>query len=195
MEDRILEPLRHLRSHAVVIPRENVDTDQITPARFLKTVRRDGMKAVLFADWRQDPGFALNTPAAASARVLVAGDNFGCGSSREHAPWALADWGFRVLVSSSFADIFKSNCVKNGILPATVPPDALIAITDALLAAPGMEMVCDLEAQTLTLGAEASFPFTVDAFARRCLLEGLDELGYILAHEADILVHEQRESI
>jgi len=190
-----MEALQRLASHAVLIRQENVDTDQITPARFLRTVSRSGMKAVLFTDWRKDPAFALNQPGADSAQVLVAGDNFGCGSSREHAPWALADWGFRVVISSSFADIFKSNCVKNGILTAAVTPTALAAIFDALGAEPTLSLDVDVAAQTIALKGKTIAQFELDAFSRRCLLEGLDELGYLLKHEAAIKAHEDGETL
>lgn len=171
------------RSTIAVLPADNIDTDQIMPARFLKGTTKEGLGASLFYDWRFDgdgrerPEFALNSPKARGARVLVAGDNFGCGSSREHAPWGLVDYGFKAVVSTSFADIFHQNALKNGLLPIKVEPGVHQIL---LQAGSGAEVVVDLERQALTLpdGREASFP--VDLFARRCLLLGVDELGYLL---------------
>jgi 3-isopropylmalate/(R)-2-methylmalate dehydratase small subunit len=182
----IREPLTRFEGPAVAIGRDNVDTDQIIPARFLKTTRRAGLGAHLFADWRADadgaarPEFILNTPIGATARVLVAGWNFGCGSSREHAPWALADFGFRAVVAASFADIFKQNALKNGLLPIQLPAaehDALLAL---VLAHPGAGVGVDLARQTVTLPGGGEAPFSVDAFARECLLAGVDEIGWVL---------------
>ena len=162
---------------------DNIDTDQIIPARFLKTISKVGLGDQLFFDWRYDatgapkPDFILNTAAAKQSQVLLAGDNFGCGSSREHAPWALTQYGFRAVISTSFADIFKGNSMKNGLLPIVVSRDVhaqLFALPD------GAAVAIDLASQTITLpdGTKAEFP--VDAFAKTCLLEGVDELGYIL---------------
>ncbi len=183
-----MEPIRVIESRTVVLPRENVDTDQIIPARFLKVTDKKGLGQALFSDWRyaQDgsprPEFVLNRPEAAGCTVLVAGDNFGCGSSREHAPWALVDAGIRAVVSTRIADIFRNNALKNGLLPIVLDP----ASHAKLLAAPGAEVRIDLEAQTLTLpgGEVATFP--IDGFSRHCLLNGVDELGYLLSQEADI---------
>ena len=179
-------------SRTVLLPQANIDTDQIIPARFLKTTTRKGLGQFLFADWRFDDGgkpraeFVLNQPGAAGAQVLVAGENFGCGSSREHAPWALHDFGFRAVVSTSIADIFRANAVKNGLLPIAVD-----AQTHALLlASPGAEVTIDLEEQTLTAGGRtASFP--LDPFARFCLLNGTDELGFLLAQDEAITAFER----
>jgi 3-isopropylmalate/(R)-2-methylmalate dehydratase small subunit len=187
-----------LRSRAVVLPVNDIDTDQIIPARFLKTTDKAGLGASLFADWRYDadgrprPEFALNAPGAAGARVLVAGDNFGCGSSREHAPWALAGFGFRAVVATSFADIFQNNALKNGLLPVAVEAAAHRSLLAQLERDPGAELAVDLSTQTLTLpdGTRVSFP--VDAFSRTCLLEGVDELGYILRFGDRIAEHERR---
>jgi len=181
-----------LTSRTVVLPQANIDTDQIIPARFLKTTSRKGLGESLFADWRFDeegqprPDFALNRPGARTAQVLVAGENFGCGSSREHAPWALADFGFRAVVSTSIADIFRANAVKNGLLPVVVD-----AQTHALLLAnPGGEVQIDLAAQTLSLGGRtAAFP--LDPFARFCLLNDTDELGFLLAQGEAITAFER----
>src|SRR3954470_22776155 len=165
-----MEPIRTFQSKTVVLPIENVDTDQIIPARFLKVTSKIGIGANLFADWRYDAAgkpraeFVLNRPEAQGAAVLVAGDNFGCGSSREHAPWALYDHGFRAVVSSSIADIFRNNSLKNGLLPIAIDP----AVHQKLLADPGATVTVSLEDQTLTLadGTKAKFP--VDSFSRHC---------------------------
>ena len=186
------EPIRVIRSRTVVLPVDNVDTDQIIPARFLVTTTSAGMGAALFADWRYGAGgqpkadFVLNRPEAAGARVLVAGRNFGCGSSREHAVWALRDYGFQAVVSVSFADIFRSNALKNGLLPVTVD-----GTTHArLLATPGAEVTIDLGERTLELAGGAKATFPVDAFARYCLMNGVDELRFLLSREAAISAHE-----
>ena len=178
----------------VILPIDNIDTDQIIPARFLKTTSKAGLGDQLFYDWRYDasgspkPDFVLNQPDAVRAHVLVAGDNFGCGSSREHAPWALRQFGFRAVVSTSFADIFRQNSLKNGLLPIVVPHD----VHTALLASPGSIVKIDLEAQTITLEDGRSVEFPIDSFAKYCLLEGVDELGYILQQSAAITDYEQR---
>lgn len=178
----------------VILPVDNIDTDQIIPARFLKTTSKAGLGDQLFYDWRYDasgapkPDFVLNQPEAVRAHVLVAGDNFGCGSSREHAPWALAQYGFRAVVSTSFADIFKQNALKNGLLPIVVPTD----VHTTLLASPGSIVKIDLEAQTITLADGRSVEFPIDPFAKHCLLEGVDELGYILQQSPAIESYEQR---
>jgi 3-isopropylmalate/(R)-2-methylmalate dehydratase small subunit len=181
-------------SRTVVMAVDNVDTDQIIPARFLKTTSKIGLGDQLFNDWRYDasgapkPEFVLNRPEAKGAQVLVAGDNFGCGSSREHAPWALLQFGFRAVVSTSFADIFKQNSLKNGLLPIVVPADA----HRALVALPGAMVKIDLAGQTLTLADGRAVEFPIDAFSKHCLLEGVDELGYILQQEPAIAAYEQR---
>jgi 3-isopropylmalate/(R)-2-methylmalate dehydratase small subunit len=186
-----------LRSRAVVLPVNDIDTDQIIPARFLKTTDKTGLGASLFADWRYAadgrprPEFPLNAPRAQGAEVLVAGDNFGCGSSREHAPWALAGFGFRAVVSTRFADIFRSNAFKNGLLPVAVDAGAHAALLALLARDPEAELAIDLAAQTLTLPDGRSATFPVDAFSRSCLLNGVDELGYILRFEDRIAAHER----
>jgi len=177
----------HFSSRLIPLPNENVDTDQITPARFLKTTTKDGLGKILMYDWRYDaagnprPDFILNRPEIAGAKILLAGNNFGCGSSREHAPWALADFGFRALISTSFADIFRSNCLKNGILPIVVAKATHEKLFRLAAERPAAEVIVDLEAQTLTLqdGEVVSFP--IDPFSKKCLLEGIDELGYLLS--------------
>jgi 3-isopropylmalate/(R)-2-methylmalate dehydratase small subunit len=170
-------PFGTLTARTVVLPIDDVDTDQIIPARFLKGTTRDALGRHLFAGWRDDPVFALNRPEAAGAEVLVAGRNFGCGSSREHAVWALRDWGFRAVVAPSFADIFRANALKNGLLPVAVGADAHAK----LLAAPGAAVVVDLETRTLVLPDGTREAFPVEPFARRCLLEGMDELDFLLS--------------
>src|SRR5215831_9928591 len=168
-----------LESKIVVLPIENIDTDQIIPARFLKAISKDGMGDNLFRDWRYTPDgkpladFVLNKPESQGAQILVAGDNFGCGSSREHAPWALTQYGFRAVISTSFADIFRGNSLKNGLLPVIVPAD----VHKELLSLPGAAVKIDLAGQTLTLPGGRAVSFPIDAFSKTCLLEGVDELG------------------
>ena len=191
-----MDPFKTLTSKTVVLPVENVDTDQIIPARFLKATSKTGLGSKLFADWRFDAegkpkgDFVLNRPEAAGAAILVAGDNFGCGSSREHAPWALVDYGFRAVVSTSIADIFRNNSLKNGLVPVVVDK----AAHAKLLAAPGASLTISVEDKTLTLpdGSHASFP--IDPFARYCLLNGVDELEFLLAKEAAIAAFEARRA-
>jgi 3-isopropylmalate/(R)-2-methylmalate dehydratase small subunit len=193
-----LEPITRFEGPAVAIGRDNIDTDQIIPARFLKTTSKLGLDKQLFNDWRYDPqgnpnpDFILNQPRAAGAQVLLAGDNFGCGSSREHAPWALTQFGFRAVISTSFADIFKQNSLKNSLLPIVVPANVHAELFAALAANPGATVKIDLAAQTLTTPAGRTVEFPVDAFSRHCLLEGVDELGYIMQHEAAIAAFEKQ---
>jgi len=191
-----MDPIKVIRSKTVVMPSTNIDTDQIIPARFLTTTTREGLGAALFADLRNGPDgqprpdFVLNRPEARGCQVLVAGRNIGCGSSREHAPWALLDHGFRAVVSTEIADIFRSNSLKNGLLPVVVDE----ATHDWLLAHPGVEVEIDLTACSLKLpdGREVSFP--VEAFARYCLLNGVDELGYLLGKADTIAAYEARRA-
>jgi 3-isopropylmalate/(R)-2-methylmalate dehydratase small subunit len=191
-----MEKVTTITSRTVVLPVENVDTDQIIPARFLKATSKAGLGSKLFADWRFAPDgkpkaeFVLNQPAAAGATVLVAGDNFGCGSSREHAPWALVDYGFRAVVSTSIADIFRNNSLKNGLVPIVVDP----AVHAKLLAAPGLEVTISVADQTLTLpdGTRAKFP--IDPFARYCLLNGVDELEFLLSQADSIAAFEAKRA-
>ena len=179
-------------SPLVVLPVDNIDTDQIIPARFLKTISKAGLDAQLFYDWRYEADgtpkadFVLNKPESKQAQVLLAGDNFGCGSSREHAPWALTQYGFRAVISTSFADIFKQNSMKNSLLPVVVPRD----VHAWLFANPASKVTVDLAAQTLTLADGKAVEFPVDGFAKHCLLEGVDELGYILQQESAIAAFE-----
>ncbi|HJQ52301.1 MAG TPA: 3-isopropylmalate dehydratase small subunit [Gemmatimonadaceae bacterium] len=201
-----IEPFTRLTSTCLVLPAENVDTDQIIPARFLKTVERRGLGAHLFADWRVDdqgrlrPEFPLNSADASKSSILVAGHNFGCGSSREHAPWALLDFGFRAVISTGFADIFRNNSLKTGLLPVTLQPSAHAMLLELLAQTPGAEVTIDLESQTVAFSVPASrfphlqsaarHPFHVDPFARQCLINGVDELGFLLAEDAAIAAYE-----
>jgi 3-isopropylmalate/(R)-2-methylmalate dehydratase small subunit len=179
-------------SGLVPLPIDNIDTDQIIPARFLKTISKDGLGDQLFYDWRYDsegkpkPDFILNTPEAKQSKILLAGDNFGCGSSREHAPWALTQYGFRAVISTSFADIFKQNSLKNSLLPIIVPRE----IHAELFANPNASVKIDLPSQTLMLPTGRAVEFPVDPFAKHCLLEGIDELGYILQQRPAITTFE-----
>jgi 3-isopropylmalate/(R)-2-methylmalate dehydratase small subunit len=189
-----MEPILTFASRTVVLPAANIDTDQIIPARFLTTTTRDGLGKHLFADWRYDSKgapqgeFVLNQPAARDCRILVAGRNFGCGSSREHAPWALLDYGFRAVVSTQIADIFCSNSLKNGFLPVVVDEK-----TSAwLIEHPGSEVSIDVAAATLTLPTGATVAFPLETFARYCLLNGVDELGFLIERDAQIEAFERR---
>ncbi len=187
-----------LSSRVVVLPVDDVDTDQIIPARFLKTTDKTGLGASLFADWRYDAAgkpradFPLNAPRAAGAAVLLAGDNFGCGSSREHAPWALAGFGFRAVVATSFADIFKNNALKNGLLPVAVDAATHASLLAQLRQNPEAEVGIDLGAQLIRLPDGQSACFPIDGFSKTCLLEGVDELGYLLKFEGRIADYERR---
>lgn len=184
-----MEPIRKLESRTVVIPTKDIDTDQIIPARYLTSTSREGFGAALFHDLRFDEdgrptdGFPLNAADAEGCEILVAGNNFGCGSSREHAPWALLDYGIRAVVSTEIADIFRNNALKNGLLPIVVDTD-----THAwLLSNPGVPVTIDVAASTLTLPDGRAVSYPIDAFARYCLLEGIDQLGFLRQHEAAIL--------
>jgi 3-isopropylmalate/(R)-2-methylmalate dehydratase small subunit len=183
-----MDAVKTFTSRTVVLPIENIDTDQIIPARFLKATSKAGLGDKLFSDWRFDasgaprPDFVLNKPETKGATVLVGGDNFGCGSSREHAPWALYDYGFRAVVSTSIADIFRNNALKNGLLPVVVPA----AAHAKLLAAPGASVTISLEARTITLPDGTAVEFPVEPFARYCLMNGVDELEFLLSQEEAI---------
>ncbi len=187
-----MNPLREIRSRTVILPAENVDTDQIIPARFLMTTSQEGLGDGLFADWRYDaqgrprPDFALNRDSATGARVLVTGRNFGCGSSREHAVWALQGGGFQAVVSTDFADIFRGNALKNGLVPVVVDG----ATHARLVESPGTEVTIDLDARTIAFGSRrTSFP--LEPFARYCLLNGLDELAFLLERQKAIASFEE----
>jgi 3-isopropylmalate/(R)-2-methylmalate dehydratase small subunit len=189
-----LDPIKTLRSRTVVLAASNVDTDQIIPARFLTTTTRSGLGANLFADWRYggdgapQADFVLNRPEAAGCAILVAGSNFGCGSSREHAPWALMDYGFRAVVSTEIADIFRGNALKNGLLPVIVDP----ATHGWLLEHPGAEITIDLQSTTVTLPTGQAVGFPLEPFARYCLTNGVDELGFLLGRDQEIRAFEER---
>jgi len=186
------EPFVTFSSAIIPLPAENVDTDQIIPARFLKTTEKSGLADALFNDWRYaadgsaDPDFILNQPPMHGRQVMLAGDNFGCGSSREHAPWALTSWGIRAIMSTSFADIFRSNALKNGLLPIVVSEDTHRQLFDTLAANPDLEVTVDLENQLVHLPGDEDIPFEVDPFAHQMLLAGTDEIGWILARQAAI---------
>ena len=186
-----------LTSRFVIIPACDIDTDQIIPARFLKATDKNGMGDNLFADWRYHADgspkadFILNKPEARLSQILMAGDNFGCGSSREHAPWALTGYGFRVVISTSFADIFRNNALKNGLLPIIVDEETHKLLLDLADEAPRAELTIDLASQTLSYpGGSVTFP--IDPFNKTCLLNGVDELGYIIGFEKEIAEFEQR---
>jgi 3-isopropylmalate/(R)-2-methylmalate dehydratase small subunit len=191
-----MEPIREIQSRTAVLPYSNIDTDQIIPARFLRTTTREGLGQRLFADWRVkpdgslNPEFPLNRPEAAGCQVLVAGRNFGCGSSREHAPWALLDYGFRAVISTEIADIFRNNSLMNGLLPIVVDEKS----GQWLLEHPGAEVSIDLKSTTLRLPDGVSIQFPIEAFARYCLLNGVDELGFLLAREREIAAFERRSA-
>jgi 3-isopropylmalate/(R)-2-methylmalate dehydratase small subunit len=183
-------------SRVIALPVNDIDTDQIIPARFLKATDKNGMGAHLFADWRYTadgsprPDFVLNQPQHQGAQILLAGDNFGCGSSREHAPWALTAFGFRAILSTSFADIFCNNALKNGLLPIVVDAETHRALFDLMEEVPGAELTVDLAAQTVHLPTGQSVAFPIDGFSKTCLLKGTDELGYLLGFESQIAAYE-----
>jgi 3-isopropylmalate/(R)-2-methylmalate dehydratase small subunit len=186
-----MEPVRRIEGTAVPLDRSDVDTDQIVPARFLKRIERSGFGEFLFAEWRQDPDFVLNDPRYAGATILLAGANFGSGSSREHAPWALQDHGFRAVIAPSFADIFRNNCCKIGLLPVELPAESVRALMDAVLDDPATSIVVDLEELRVTApSVQESFAF--DDFRRWCLLEGYDDIDLTLRHVDRIADFEAR---
>jgi 3-isopropylmalate/(R)-2-methylmalate dehydratase small subunit len=188
-----MDALTTLRSRTVVLPVRDIDTDQIIPARFLTTTTREGLGEALFHDLRYDQGgaeradFALNDPATRGCEILVAGNNFGCGSSREHAPWALLDYGFKAVVSTEFADIFRNNSLKNGLLPIIVDVDT----HEWLMANPGVELSIDVETSRLELPDGRAIEYPIDAFARYCLTQGIDQLGYLLQQSDAIATFEE----
>jgi 3-isopropylmalate/(R)-2-methylmalate dehydratase small subunit len=193
-----MEPFTTLASRIVPLPNENVDTDQIIPARFLKATDKLGMGDHLFADWRYDadgrpkPDFILNRPEAHAAQVLLAGDNFGCGSSREHAAWALVGFGFRAVISTSFADIFRHNALKNGLLPIIVERAIHRHLCDLVAEDPAATVTVELAAQTVRLPDGEAVFFPIEGFSKYCLLQGVDELGYLLRQEPLIAAYEAR---
>ncbi len=190
-----MPPITHLTSPAILRALDDIDTDQIIPARFLKTTERQGLGRHLFADWRYAadgtslPHFLLNAPSSEGRRILVAGRNFGCGSSREHAPWALADFGFQAVIAPSFADIFRNNALKTGLVPVQLSPDSHTALVRQLTKHPNAELHLDIaESRLDAFGASHSFPLA--PFARHCLLEGSDQLGYLLGAQLEIARYE-----
>jgi 3-isopropylmalate/(R)-2-methylmalate dehydratase small subunit len=191
-----MEPFTSISSRTVVLPLADIDTDQIIPARFLRSTVKAGFGNNLFSDWRYlpdgkpNPAFVLNKPEAAGCSVLVAGDNFGCGSSREHAPWALTDFGIRAVISTSFADIFRSNALKNGLVPVVVDHGTL----QWLIANPGAKVTVDLTSSSLKLPGDKAVAFPIEPFARFCLMQGVDQLGYLLLKNAEISAYEQRRA-
>jgi 3-isopropylmalate/(R)-2-methylmalate dehydratase small subunit len=185
-----MKAFRSLTARAVVLDRPDVDTDQIIPKQFLKRIERTGYGEFLFFDWRQDPDFELDRPGSAGAKILVTGPNFGCGSSREHAAWALQDYGFDVVIAPSFGDIFFSNSVQVGLVPLTLPPDDVKALMAAI--GEGAEVSVDLEAKTITDPTGRVIAFDIDPFVRTCLLNGLDTIGRTLQHDSDIAAFEER---
>jgi 3-isopropylmalate/(R)-2-methylmalate dehydratase small subunit len=194
MKTAVIDPIVTIRSRTVVMPSTNIDTDQLVPARFLTTTTKEGLGKALFADWRYDadgkprPDFILNRPEAAGCRVLVAGRNIGCGSSREHAPWALVDYGFQAVISTEIADIFRNNSLKNGLLPVVVDEATHVW----LLANPGAEVVIDLASASLSVPGRAAITFPIDPFARYCLMNGVDELGFLLSKDDAIKAYEAK---
>jgi 3-isopropylmalate/(R)-2-methylmalate dehydratase small subunit len=191
-----MDPIKKLTSTLVPLLVNDIDTDQIIPARFLKVIDKRGLGANLFYDWRYlsdgspDPSFILNKPVARNAAILLAGENFGCGSSREHAPWALTDFGFRAIISTSFADIFYNNALKNDLLPVVIPADLHQKLTDWIQADPDSSITIDLESQTVSLPFGETVEFPIDSFSRHCLLKGVDEMGYLLSFSGQITAYE-----
>ena len=191
-----MKAIRQVASRSFALPQANIDTDQIIPARFLRTTVREGLGQQLFADWRYAADgtpkaeFPLNQPAAAGCRILVGGRNFGCGSSREHAPWALLDYGFQAVISTEIADIFRNNSLKNGLLPVVVAED----VAAWLLANPGAEVTVDLDATVVRLPDGRAAPFPIEPFARHCLMNGVDELGYLLSQRPQIEAWERQRA-
>ena len=194
-----MEPFTTLTGLVAPLDRTNVNTDEITPARFLKTIKRTGFGPVLFANWRYigdtqepNPDFVLNQPRYQGASILLTGDNFGCGSSREHAPWAIRDYGFRCLIAPSFADIFYNNCFNNGILPVALDVDTVEGLMAEVEATEGYSLMVDLEAQTVTTPEKRVLHFDIDHFRKNALLNGLDNIGWTLSHSDEIAAYEER---
>lgn len=191
-----MEPVTTFSAKVVALPVENIDTDQIIPARYLKTTSKTGLGEALFADWRYtadgkpDPNFVLNRPESSGAQVLVAGNNFGCGSSREHAPWALQGYGFKAVISPDFADIFRNNALKNGLLPITVDEETYQQLVSLCEEDPDTSVTVDLAAQTIILPDGRQVTFPIDGFTKHCLLNGVDQLGFLQQQEADIVAYE-----
>ena len=202
-----MQPFTKITGVVAPLDRVNVDTDQVIPAVYLKSIERTGFGPILFAPWRYkedgtpDPDFVLNKPGYRNASILVAGRNFGCGSSREHAPWALLDYGFRVVIARSFADIFHKNCFDNGIVPVHIPEDQVNQIMEKALSKPGYRMTVDLESDRLSDEEGLIIPFKVHndrqthEFRRHCLLHGLDDIALTMQHEAKIAAYEERHGL
>lgn len=196
LKEELMEKFTTLSGHMVAIPTENIDTDQIIPAQFLKTISKKGLGQSLFFHWRYNedgspnPDFPLNKPEAHGASILLAGDNFGCGSSREHAPWSLTDYGFRAIISTSFADIFRNNSLKNSLLPVIVDDETHQQLLSLVAEDPETAVTINLETQTLTLPDGRSVTFPIDAFGKTCMLEGLDQLGYLMKQHERIAAYE-----
>ncbi|MCA9957876.1 MAG: 3-isopropylmalate dehydratase small subunit [Anaerolineales bacterium] len=192
-----MEPFTTLHSKYTPLPYNDVDTDQIIPASYLKVTNKDGLAEGLFSRWRYqsdgmpDPDFALNKPEHEGAQILLAGDNFGCGSSREHAPWALLGYGFRAVISTSFADIFRNNALKNGLLPVAVDEETHRQLLSLVAEEPETAVSIDLAAQTVTLPDGRAIPFPIDAFSKTCMLQGVDQLGYLLQQGDKVATYEK----
>jgi 3-isopropylmalate/(R)-2-methylmalate dehydratase small subunit len=192
-----MKAIKTIRGNAVVLAVDNIDTDQIIPARFLKVTDKAGLADGLFCDWRYDsrgnprPDFIMNQPASRSAVVLLAGDNFGCGSSREHAPWALLGFGFQAVISTSFADIFRNNALMNGLLPIQVNAEIHAWLLETLQRTPDLVLEIDLEEQQLRVPGREPISFAIESFSRNCLICGVDELGYLLSRNESIEAHER----
>jgi 3-isopropylmalate/(R)-2-methylmalate dehydratase small subunit len=192
-----MEPIKTFTSRIVALPIQDIDTDQIIPARYLKTTDKAGLGDNLFADWRYNadgspkPDFVLNRADVRGAQVLVAGNNFGCGSSREHAPWALQGYGFKAVISTYFADIFRSNALKNGLLPIVVDNETYYQLVSLFEEDPKTTVTVDLSSQTLTLPGGQRVSFPIDPFARHCLINGVDQLGFLLAEDPAIAAYEE----
>ncbi len=188
-------------SRCIPLLQNNIDTDQIIPSRYLKAIDKASVVEGLFADWRYNPDgsinrdFILNQPEYENAQILLAGDNFGCGSSREHAPWAIKGWGIKVVISTSFGDIFRNNALKNGLLPIAVTKDIHQSLIDMVEESPYLEIRIDLESQSVTFSGGESFSFEIDPFAKNCLLSGVDQLGYILSFENQINQYEKENEM
>jgi 3-isopropylmalate/(R)-2-methylmalate dehydratase small subunit len=188
-----MDPVKQVKGRMAPLDRADVDTDQIIPKQFLKRIERTGYGPFLFYDWRAGGDFVLDRPEHAGATVLVTGANFGCGSSREHAPWALRDFGFKAIVAASFADIFRANCNKTGLLAVTLPESQVRHLVDLAAEDPTAEVVIDLEAQQVR-GEGFAYRFEIDPFARECLLQGLDEISLVERHDAEISAYETRRA-
>ena len=192
-----MEPFHKITSRVIPLPHDNVDTDQIIPARYLKVTDKSGLAEGLFSGWRYladgkpDPQFPINLPEYQGAKIILAGDNFGCGSSREHAPWAMVGWGIRAVISTSFADIFRSNALKNGLLPVVVDKRIHTDLFALVTADQQAQVSIDLEEQEMLLPTGSTINFAIDSFSRYCLLEGVDQLGYLLNHDEQITHYEK----